>query len=929
MKFKAVLFLFTFITSSLFAQKGVVTGVVKDAVSSETLIGVSISYQDGKGDITNENGVYKFTLDYGTYTFKISYVGYETQSIEVVVNKAKTVLNFDLSNQTLKEVEIVADVAKTRETPVAFSTIKPATLNEELANQDIPMVLNRTPGVYATQQGGGDGDSRINIRGFSQRNIAVMIDGVPVNDMENGWVYWSNWFGLDMVTRSIQVQRGLGASKLALPSVGGTMNIITKGIENKKGLTLKQDIGSDGYYRTSFGLTSGKLKNDWSFSLAGSYKTGDGWVDMTWTEGYFFYFRVDKSIGNHNLSLQAYGAPQSHGQRSFNNAMHTFSEDYAIDQGVDSANFIDEKPHDMGLRYNQNWGYLNRWELDNNGDTLWGSQEKINEKMNYYFKPQISLRDVWSVADNLYISTIAYLSIGSGGGTGITSSSSLPYMADGTKNFQQIYDNNMKTNGTNLAGTGDILHSAINNHTWFGILSNADWKISNSWKLSGGIDLRDYKGEHYREAYDMLGAEFYLDRGNNNAGLNNHTRPDLERYEGDILGYHNDGLVRWGGLFSQLEFKQGNWTAFLNLTAAYTGYKRIDYFKKYDLVFDDTIINQAVGYTRKFDPNQMAFASFMDTLYHNGQAYTMNSPEARVAQSDWHWIPGYTIKLGANYNLSETMNVFFNTGYLNKAPRFNNVFDYNNFLYRDIRNELIKAFELGYSFYNTKFTINLNAYTGGGSILIDDVLYRVNINGMDALHKGVELEMGYRINPYLLSETVVSVGDWRWTSADSAQLINPNTGVVEDMIFFDARGLKVGDAAQLQLRESLRWQITKAIYVRSSITFFGNHFANFDPFTLDPVKNPKSFDDEGNPRQSWEIPNYYLVDFSAGYSFNYKKTKINIRLNVLNLLDEAYISDARNNDQYTGQSWNDFDARSAGVFFGMGRRFMTSIQIKF
>jgi hypothetical protein len=211
-------------------------------------------------------------------------------------------------------------------------------------------------------------------------------------------------------------------------------------------------------------------------------------------------------------------------------------------------------------------------------------------------------------------------------------------------------------------------------------LSNIDWTINKSWNLSGGVDLRDYRGEHYREAYDMLGADFYLDRGSNNAGLNNHTRPELERYEGDILGYHNDGLVRWGGLFTQLEFKEGNWSAFLNLTAAYTGYKRVDYFKKYDLVFDDTIINQAVGYSRKFDMNQGKMVSILDTLYHNGQAYTMNSSNARVAQSDWHWIPGYTIKLGANYNLSETMNVFFNTGYLNKAPRFNNVFDYNNFL---------------------------------------------------------------------------------------------------------------------------------------------------------------------------------------------------------------------------------------------------------
>ena len=117
-------------------------------------------------------------------------------------------------------------------------------INEELASQDIPMVLNSTPGVYATQTGGGDGDARITIRGFNQRNVAVMIDGIPVNDMENGWVYWSNWFGLDAITSNIQVQRGLGASKIAIPSVGGTMNIITRGTGNKAGGSFKQEIGS-------------------------------------------------------------------------------------------------------------------------------------------------------------------------------------------------------------------------------------------------------------------------------------------------------------------------------------------------------------------------------------------------------------------------------------------------------------------------------------------------------------------------------------------------------------------------------------------------------------------------------------------------------------------------------------------------------------
>ena len=61
----------------------------------------------------------------------------------------------------------------------------------------------------ATNQGGGAGDARINVRGFNQRNVAIMINGIPVNDMENGWVFWSNWDGVTDVTSSIQ-QKDLG-----------------------------------------------------------------------------------------------------------------------------------------------------------------------------------------------------------------------------------------------------------------------------------------------------------------------------------------------------------------------------------------------------------------------------------------------------------------------------------------------------------------------------------------------------------------------------------------------------------------------------------------------------------------------------------------------------------------------------------------------
>ena len=286
----------------------ILKGYIYDDISSETLIGANIIASNGTGTVSDLEGYFELVLPKGEVEIRVSYVGYKEEKKTLRLDQNKTI-NFYLSTQILDEVQVVSDIARSRETPVAFSNISPKKLEEELAGQDIPMILNSTPGVYATQSGGGDGDARISIRGFNQRNVAVMIDGIPMNDMENGWVYWSNWFGLDLMTKTIQVQRGLGASKLAIPAVGGTMNILTKGINNKEEVTFSQNVGNNGFLRSTLAYNSGKLKNGWGYSLAGSYKRGNGWVDQTWTEGFFYFMKIQKKFNNHSLSFTAFGAP--------------------------------------------------------------------------------------------------------------------------------------------------------------------------------------------------------------------------------------------------------------------------------------------------------------------------------------------------------------------------------------------------------------------------------------------------------------------------------------------------------------------------------------------------------------------------------------------------------------------------------------------
>ena len=75
------------------------------------------------------------------------------------------------------------------------------------------------------------------------------------------------------------------------------------------------------------------------------------------------------------------------------------------------------------------------------------------------------------------------------------------------------------------------------------------------------------------------------------------------------------------------------------------------------------------------DNDSLEISSNNDTINYNGNNYTIDSPEARHTESNWENFPGFTLKLGANWNISEYSNVFFNSGILSKAPRFNNVFN--------------------------------------------------------------------------------------------------------------------------------------------------------------------------------------------------------------------------------------------------------------
>ena len=368
-------------------------GTVVDE-EGEPIIGASIVVTDGKPlGVTDFNGTFAVKVPENARSLTFSYVGYS--SLEATPKADMGTITLRPSNQMLNDVVVTQSLARTRQTPVAVSQVSRAEIDTKLGSQELPEVLNTTPGVWATKDGGGFGDAKINMRGFKSENLAVMVNGIPVNDMEGGWVYWSNWAGLGDVASNIQTQRGLGAAVLSAPSVGGTINITTQSLDAEKGGRVWYGFGNDGLNDMGIKLSTGVMKGGWAVTILGSHKWGDGYIQGTPFTSYNYFVNVSKRINDrHQLSLTAFGAPQTHDKRGNKDGLSIKNYQTYAKEVMGS-----ESPY----RYNATFGY------DRHG------QVRSSNK-NTYHKPQISLAHIWQIDKKSSLSSTVYVSLAKGGG---------------------------------------------------------------------------------------------------------------------------------------------------------------------------------------------------------------------------------------------------------------------------------------------------------------------------------------------------------------------------------------------------------------------------------------------------------------------------------------------------------------------------------
>lgn len=880
-------------------------GLVTDE-NGEPMVGAIVTVPGTKtGTSTDVDGRFTLRVPDKTKALKISYVGYKP--VEVRASGDMGTIKLDTDTKMLQDVVVTQSKARTRETPIAMSELSGVQIEAKLGNKEFPEVLKMTPGVWATPEGGGYGDAKINMRGFKAPNVAVLVNGIPMNDMEWGGIYWSNFAGLSGVTTNLQTQRGLGAAIISSPSIGGTVSITTRGLDAKKGGSIWYGMGNDNMNDIGFSVSTGLMKNGWAISVLGSRKWGDGYIQGTQFEAWNYFVNVSKRINdNHQLSLTAFGAPQWHNQR--NMVYGTLS----IENWQKAKEFMNGESM---YRYNPSYGF------DNEG-------RQRTAYRNQYHKPIISLNHIWQINYRSSLSTALYVSLASGGGYGgqgrtsdwrnkwrgayngaITTDFRRP---DGTFDYGAIQD----INAASETGSMMVMAKSVNSHEWYGLVSTyKNELIPNKLNLTGGIDVRYYVGHHKNVINDLYSGAYYIDdtdRKNvkvaNNAAAAN---PDWVYQKlgiGDVVYRNYNGYTHQEGIYGQAEYKllDGAITTLLAGSLNVTSYRKKDMF------------------------------------YYDEEHGT----------TPWKAFLGGTIKGGANWNIDRHNNVFVNGGYISKAPFLSRgVFlnpETSNAMNPKPKNEKIGSVEIGYGFSSPKFSLTVNGYytkwmdrcdrdtQKRGQMSGDDGnYYSLSLENVSAQHIGVELDFAYKPVKWFELQGMLSIGNWTWTNnpkgyyynEQGQPLANILTGELASSVgapdhawsILNQKGHKVCGSAQTTGGLSVTFKPFKGFRIGADWTFSARNYADYylDASSLETNKELTLAD-------PWRIPWGNEFDLSASYSFKIAGLNATLYGNVFNLFNYFYIKDAQTPYNING-TWEN----ATYAVYSFGRTFSLRLKVNF
>lgn len=377
-----------------------IKGQVLDEETKKPLASANVVLCEQKrGTSTDLSGYFTLEVpDNSEVCFTVSYMGYRSLSVTADAIRSGKYYSADRSMLQIKlqpvaipaqSVLVSATIGQEGATPVSFSKIREAQIEEKYTWQDVPELLSSLPSTtFYSESGNGIGYNYISIRGFDQRRISVAINGIPQNDPEDHNVYWLDFPDLLSSTELIQVQRGAGSGVIGYPSIGGSINIITSVFKDKPDLRFSALSGSYNTRKYSAELSSGLIDNRYSIYAKFSKTLSSGYRNSSWADFNAYHISAVRYDDKLTTQFNFYGGPISDGL-AYN--------------GLAKFAIKDRKLRRQNLSY---------FEADANSYSY--AQERRSEETEKFSQPHYELLNEYKISDKVTLNSGLFYVLGEG-----------------------------------------------------------------------------------------------------------------------------------------------------------------------------------------------------------------------------------------------------------------------------------------------------------------------------------------------------------------------------------------------------------------------------------------------------------------------------------------------------------------------------------
>jgi len=939
-KLSLLSFFIVFSTSLVWAQTTVFAYVKSSNGNIVENADVDLSGQDARVS-TDKIGYFQFVdLKPGSYQVIVSKINYETK-----------VITFEVTDEKRKDLGVIQLNTATTVSEGGVTLLDDTSSDDDGGSMQPTIgLLNSGRDIFQSVTAFELGAYWFRPRGVDNRFEDVLFNGVSMSKNDDGKVDFSNWGGLNDVTRyPYEYVDNITPSEYTFGNLGGVVYYNTRASSYRKQTSLAYSFTNRSYFhRVMATYSSGLSKSGWAFTFSGSRRWAEeGVIDGTQQNSYAYFAAIEKQFSSrHAINLTAFGAPTYRA----NNAPNT-QEVYDL----------------MGKNYNSYWG--------------WQDGEKRNSRIRKTFEPVFMLTDYLKLGrSSNWTNTVSY-QFGSDSRSRLdwfhasdpnpTYYRNLPsykyaneYAAlvateEGTPEYEAAlqalnngiadwrgYQNmqidwlslysanelNKTANGIDRGAVYTVVEDVVKDKT-FNFVSHFDTKLQSNWKLNINFNYQNLNSDNFRRIADLLGANYAYN-------LNAFNKGDVPT--GDLPYNIDDSNVKvYKGDRTQYSYILNRSTYALNAST------EID-FPKWNIV--GSIFT---SYSESYRDGNYRSAIFQNNS--KGKSAIYDALDAGIKGKITYKINGknFIVYNGAFFSLAPTLNeIFIN-------PR---VADY---VTPGVKNQIINSNDLSYILRGQILKMRLSAYyttisnstdiaryyadvdSGTGTSL--STLVNEAVSGADKRYMGVELGLDVKITPTLNASAVASVGDYEYTNNASVSTFDDiNNFRGEDFWLSKAniKGYKVAGTPQKAFSFGLKYNSPKYWWVGATANYLMDQYLDFSalnktaymytnsttndtytdatPELIAKLTAQKKFDDQ------------FMLNANAGKSFLIGKYRMGISVSVNNILNNRnYVTggfEQGRNVNFTNalaDSEKEYPNFAPKLWYDRGTTFFTNVYLRF